>query len=87
MDPGGVMRLVARRQGRRIVQVEVDNPRPQAARVLVGRTVDEALRLVPTLFSLCSHAQRIAATAACVAAGATQTARPEAWMDSAQVAR
>ncbi|WP_407279251.1 nickel-dependent hydrogenase large subunit [Aromatoleum evansii] len=86
MNPGGVMRLVARRQGRRIVHVEVDNPRPQAARVLVGRTVEEALKLVPTLFSLCSHAQRIAATAACVAAGATQTARPEAWAEERELA-
>lgn len=86
MNPGGVMRLVARRQGRRIVAVEVHNSRPQAASVLVGRTVDEALKLVPALFSLCSHAQRIAATAACVAAGAAGLERPEGWAEERELA-
>lgn len=86
MNPGGTMRLMARRQGRRIVAVEVDNPRPQAARVLQGRTVDEALKLVPALFSLCAHAQRIAATAACAAAGAANLARPEAWAEERELA-
>lgn len=86
MNPGGAMRLAARRQGRRIVAIEVDNPRPQAARVLEGRTVDEALKMVPALFSLCSHAQRIAAQAACVAAGAAEVARPEAWAEERELA-
>ncbi|MBP2315961.1 nickel-dependent hydrogenase large subunit [Azospirillum soli] len=38
--------------------------RPNAARALVGRMPDEAVRLVPLLFSLCGTAQALAATEA-----------------------
>jgi len=86
MSPGGVMRLVVRREGGRLVGVSVHNPRLQAAQVLVGRTVDEALKLVPAMFSLCSRAQGIAATAACIAAGAAKLTRMEPWAEERALA-
>lgn len=86
MSPDGKLRLRAIRDGRRIGGVRVDNPRPQAAQVLVGRSVEEAVRLVPAHFSLCSHAQGIAATAACVAAGASTLARAEPWAEERALA-
>lgn len=86
MNAGGRMRLAVQRQRGRLVGVAIDNPRPQAAQVLVGRTVDEALKLVPALFSLCSRAQTVAVTAACVAAGATGVARAEPWAEERALA-
>lgn len=65
------------------VSANVINARPMAASMLVGRRVDEALGLVPVLFSLCGRAQTIAATAACVAAGY----RPAAQTTAAEGAR
>ena len=66
--------------------IKVTNTRPQAARVLVGRSVEEALKLVPALFSVCGRAQGIAAIAACAAAGAPAAVRAEAWMEERAVA-
>jgi hypothetical protein len=66
--------------------VALTNTRPQAAKVLVGRDVAEALKLVPALFSVCGRAQSTAAIAACVAAGATDQARAEDWMEERVVA-
>lgn len=86
MSPEGRIRLCAMRDGRRIGGVRVDNPRPQAAQVLVGRSVEDALKLVPALFSLCSRAQGIAAMAACVAAGAPHLARAEPWAEERALA-
>lgn len=86
MSPDGRIRLRAIRDGRRISGVRVENPRPQAAQALVGRSVEEAVKLVPALFSLCSRAQGIAAIAACVAAGAQNLARAEAWAEERALA-
>jgi len=55
--------------GRRVRRVTVRSTRPfAAARVLVGRTVDEAAAMVPRLFSVCAHAQGAAAAGAVEAA-------------------
>ncbi|MBK3801190.1 hydrogenase [Azospirillum brasilense] len=45
----------------RVRAVSVQVRRPAAARALCGRTPDEAMRLVPLLFSLCGTAQSLAA--------------------------
>ncbi|QCO17844.1 hydrogenase (plasmid) [Azospirillum brasilense] len=45
----------------RVRAVSVKVRRPAAARALCGRTPDEAMRLVPLLFSLCGTAQSLAA--------------------------
>lgn len=66
--------------------VAVTNTRPRAAQVLVGRSVAEALKLVPALFSVCGRAQGTAAIAACAAAGANDLTRAEGWMEERAVA-
>lgn len=64
----------------------ITNTRPQAAQVLVGRSVAEALKLVPALFSVCGRAQSTAAIAACTAAGADEVTRTEGWLEELTVA-
>ena len=86
MTPGGKLRLVAIRDAGRVNGVRIENSRTSAAQVLIGRTVDEALKLVPTLFSFCTRAQDIAATAACVAAGAPNIGRAEPWAEERALA-
>lgn len=55
--------------GQRIAAAKVRSTRPVfACRVLEGRAVEEALRLVPMLFSVCGRAQAVAAAAAADAA-------------------
>lgn len=68
MDYGGV-RLTVGWDGRRITAARVDCHRPQAAQLLVGRPVTEAVALVSRLFSLCGGAQ---GAAACFAAAAAE---------------
>ncbi|MEJ2630055.1 MAG: nickel-dependent hydrogenase large subunit [Acidihalobacter sp.] len=66
IEPGGRLHLALAHSNGRIAQVDITSSRPvDAARVLIGRTPREAVRLVPLLFSLCSGAQRIAALIAC----------------------
>lgn len=50
--------------------VKLDIQRPLAAiqQLLVGKTVEQALERIPLLFSICSHAQSLAALRACQAA-------------------
>lgn len=72
--------------GRPTRVASVTNTRPRAAQVLVGRSVAEALKLVPALFSVCGRAQGIAAVAACSVAGADQAVRAEARMEELAVA-
>lgn len=67
MDQGGV-RLSIGWDGERVVAARVECRRPQAARLLVGRPVAEALALAPHLFSLCGRAQGAAAKMAAAAA-------------------
>ena len=55
--------------GKQIVGVSVQSSRPVAAcRILEGKPVVEAVRVVPLLFSVCGRAQGAAAAAACEAA-------------------
>jgi uptake hydrogenase large subunit len=70
MEQGGGLRLAVRwdAAARRIVGVTIDNRRPLAAGILVGRPVSEVAALVPRLFSLCGCAQGVAARLALAAA-------------------
>ncbi len=86
MNAGGALHLTGRWDGRRVSAVAVANARPLAARVLGGRPVTQVLQLVPSLFSLCSRAQGLAARAACAAAGAPGVARAEAWAEERAIA-
>ncbi len=73
MDQGAVRLVVGWAAGAgRIVSARVDCRRPQAAGVLVGRPVAEAVALAPRLFSLCGCAQGAAATLAAAAASGGQ---------------
>lgn len=55
--------------GKRIAGVALRSTRPvTACRVLEGKPVEEALKRIPLLFSVCRKAQAIAAAAACDAA-------------------
>jgi len=59
--------------GKRVTAASVRSTRPvDACRVLEGKAVEDALRLIPLLFSVCARAQSVAASVACeAAAGAT----------------
>ncbi|UKJ74646.1 nickel-dependent hydrogenase large subunit [Azospirillum brasilense] len=57
----GVVSVWLRTADGRVRAVSVQVRRPAAARALCGRTPDEAMRLVPLLFSLCGTAQSLAA--------------------------
>ncbi len=48
--------------------VEVKSTRPQAHRILAGKSIDAVLQLLPMLFSVCGKAQQAAAVAAVSAA-------------------
>ncbi|MDC7716462.1 hypothetical protein PQU95_04430 [Vogesella sp. DC21W] len=64
---------------RRHGQVSVHWPRLAAEQLFVGRTPAEAIALAPQLFSLCGHAQQLAATLALAAAsGQPAAANPQA---------
>lgn len=81
------LHLEAQWDSQRVVSVAVDNRRPLAARVLAGRSVAEAVALVPTLFSVCRRAQGLAATAACAAAAAASAPpRPQGWAEERAIA-
>lgn len=67
MNAGGLT-LRLRLRGGKVDGVEIESVRPQAAVLLVGRTPEQAVRLVPLLFSLCGGAQGVAAQAALLAA-------------------
>lgn len=60
--------------GKEIAGAAVHSSRPVfACRVLEGKTVEEAIRLAPMLFSVCGRAQGVAAAAACDAARGVET--------------
>lgn len=65
-DPALLLRATL--DGAQVSRIDIDNRRPQAARLLIGRDPDEAVAMVPRLFALCSCAQGIAARLACSAA-------------------
>jgi coenzyme F420-reducing hydrogenase alpha subunit len=73
MTPEGELVVRAKWDGVRVTGVEVASTRPHVAdRVLAGRTADEAVALVPRLFSICGRSQSVAAAFACDAAAARE---------------
>jgi len=54
--------------GTAVTEVNIRNTRPQASRLLVGRSPAEALAVVPLLFGLCRHGQTVASRRALAAA-------------------
>lgn len=75
--PAGKIRIELLHRAGRVTEARVLSARPEAARVLVGKTPEQALATVPLLFSLCGNAQSHAALLACRAALGL-TAEPEA---------
>jgi hypothetical protein len=67
IDPGCIRLRIAVADGR-VSAVEVASERPAIAQRLRGRAADDAVRLVPLLFSLCGKAQGSAALLALEAA-------------------
>lgn len=69
MNVEGCVRISARHADGRISSVSVKSDRPLAAdRLLSGRTPDEALALLPNLYSVCGRSQVVVAAAAIDAA-------------------
>lgn len=70
----GRVRLRLQMREDAVAAVDVACERPDVAAVLAGRSADEAVALVPLVYSLCGQAQGIAARAALAAARGTATA-------------
>ncbi|QSB00743.1 nickel-dependent hydrogenase large subunit [Methylomonas sp. EFPC1] len=77
MTPAGEITLELTHRAGQVAAVKIDSTRPDAARVLIGKTPEQVLSMVPLLFSLCGNAQAYAALMACRAA-LQMTAEPEA---------
>ncbi|MBU1972808.1 MAG: hydrogenase, partial [Gammaproteobacteria bacterium] len=67
----GRVRLRLMLEGDVVAAVEVACERPNVAAALAGKPADEAVALVPLIYSLCGQAQGIAARAALAAARGT----------------
>lgn len=71
----------------RVIDAELRCERPNLARILCGQPADQAVALVPLVYSLCGRAQGIAARAALAAArGQAIESRvdTEAWAEAAR---
>ena len=74
MIAAGGLRLVVRWQGDATVGARIENSRPLAARLLVGRQPAEAIGMASALFSLCGRAQGVATRRALLAAAGDECA-------------
>jgi hypothetical protein len=61
----GELRIVLYHVNGKADAVEVVSARPDASRVLLGKTPEQVLTIIPLLFSICAHAQSYAALTAC----------------------
>lgn len=76
MNLEGAVKVSARLRAGHVNDVSILRQRPLLAnRLLAGRTPDEALRLLPNVFSICGRAQSIVAAAALEAAAGQPAAR------------
>jgi hypothetical protein len=85
-DPGKV-RLSLHTGGGGVGRAEVSCVRPEVAKLLCGQPAEQAVALVPLIYSLCGKAQGIAARLALAAArGSAVAARvdPEVWSEAAR---
>lgn len=83
-DTGSVVLGLHIRHGQ-VAEVEIDCRRPTVSRLLIGRTPQEALVLVPLLFAVCGKAQGLAARLALRAAQGENVA-PHCFPEAAQEA-
>jgi Ni,Fe-hydrogenase I large subunit len=80
VNPEGELVVRAAWDGSRVTGVEIESTRPRIAdQLLAGRTVAEAVAMLPRLYSICGRAQGVAAALACEAA--TGTAAPSRVLD------
>lgn len=85
-DPGRV-RLILKTSGGMVRAATVACERPAMSRLLRGRPAEEAVALVPLVYSLCGQAQGIAARAALAAARGERVAvgvDASAWAEGAR---
>ena len=68
MTPPGHLLVRAPREGGALREIAVDPQRPPVPRLFIGQLPDVVIKTVPYLFTLCAHAQRVAAQAAVNAA-------------------
>jgi hypothetical protein len=67
----GELRIAVQLSGETVAGVAIESTRPQVAdKLLAGRAIDEALALVPRVFTICGRSQAIAAQSAVEAARA-----------------
>jgi uptake hydrogenase large subunit len=66
--PAGAIRIELYHRAGRVMEARVVSARPEAARALLGKTLEQVLSSVPLLFTLCGNAQAYAALLACRAA-------------------
>ena len=72
MADAGELNLRVAWDGKTVRSVAVESTRPQASRLLAGRTPEQAVQMVSLLYSVCGKAQQAAATAALAAARGKQ---------------
>lgn len=85
-DPGRVRLNLSLSQDR-VTETELYCERPEVARLLRGQPAEQAVALVPLIYSLCGKAQGIAAQAALAAARGNSVADhvdAEAWAEAAR---
>lgn len=71
MADAGELKLRIAWDGETVRSVMVESTRPQASRLLAGKTPEQAVQTVSLLYSVCGKAQQAAATAALAAARGT----------------
>jgi coenzyme F420-reducing hydrogenase alpha subunit len=77
VTPAGEIHIELTYRAGQVGSVKIGSSRPEAARVLIGKSPEQVLSMVPLLFSLCGNAQAYAALQACRAAMG-MPAEPEA---------
>ena len=68
MTAAGKISIALYHRNRQCYAVKIVSSRPEASRILVGKSPEQVLTTVPLLFSVCSHAQAYAALQACSSA-------------------
>lgn len=84
MTSAGQLVVRATRHGEVLRDIAVDLQRPSVTRLFIGQLPDVVIKTVPYLFTLCAHAQRVAAQAAVnVALGETPRTpdHAELWVE------
>lgn len=82
MTPAGTIHIELHHRAGQASDVRIVSARPEATRVLLGKTPEQALSSIPLLFTLCGNAQSYAALQACRAAlGMDAEPEPDAARD------